>query len=426
MSWIAILIIFLATISIIFSLRLSDRPKMSLSAVVSFVKNYHSFWPIAVGACILLTIMASLYSAIGFLAGVLIFIIALFAELHINSDKTNAALFNLFAASFSVLGISIMRLTTPAVLPTVSLFAGALIVAWYKKIEFADSAMLRSILITCVGAIGANYFYAGSDLAAQFLLLLIVLGCTGMLISIFAATNYGQSKPKQMFAVAAISYAIIATATAAWVIPFRPINIAVCIILGAIATYICVRFDKPWIKLSVLIATILASYFIAEFYGAIVALISLSALIPSASLLPNFKTHAATVADFVFILLIPIFIHSISTAGRSILFEIGNPFLLSGILLSLLFVWGYKTFLSHPSYSEKRSWIILLAPFLVGLISVILFKENSGVILLAGVFIGLVLREILLSNSESEAQPHKILTLLFFVASFLFTNFLFS
>jgi len=426
MPWIAILIVFLATISIIFSLRLSERQKTSFPVFVSFVKSYQPLWPITLGLTISFSVLLSLYSAIGFLAGILIFIVASFVELIINNDKTNPALFNLFAASLSILSISLLRLVSLTTPTLISFFAGALLVAWYKKTEYDDSHILRNILIACVGVLGANYFYAGSENAAQFLLLLIALGCASMLVSIFAATNYGQSKPKQMFIVATIAYAVIAAATAAWIIPFRPINVTICIAVGLVATHVCLRFDKPWIKFGILAVTLLSSYFIAEFYGATAALISLSALTPNSSLLPNIKNHTVVISNYIFALLIPLFIHSVSTAGHSMLFEIGNPFLLSGILLSTLIIWGHETFMTHPIYTEKRSWVIMLLPIIIGVIGIILFKENSGILLLTGALIGLVLRVLLLSNYSSDIRPHKNLTLLFFVASFLFTNFLFS
>ncbi len=421
-----ILIIFLATISIIFSLRLSECSKTPVSELLSFLRLFQPLWPIATGIFFALIILSSLYSAIGFLAGIFIFIVGSFIEQKINSEKTNSALFTLFATSFSVLGLSTVRLITTDVTTLITLFAGALLLAWYKKVEFINSEILRSILFASIGVLGAHYFYAGSGLAAQFILLLIALGCTGMLLSIFAATHYAQSKPKQMFHIAAISYLIIASAAAGWIIPFRPINIVVCILLGAIGAVVCVRSNKIWTRNTLLIAIMLSSYFVAEFYGAIIALISFSALIPSTSLLPNTKTHIKIVTDFLFLLLIPIFIHGVATSGKSILFEIGNPFLLSGILLSLLVIWGYQYFMSHQNYTNKWSWLIIPAPLFLGLASVVLFKENNGVILLAGVFVGLVLQELLLSRQDIEDPGHKNLTLLFFVSSFLFTNFLFS
>lgn len=421
-----ILIIFLATISIIFSLRLAEHPKTSFSALTDFVKTFLPLWPVALIIFIILAIITSLYSAIGFLAGILLFIVGSFVERNINAEKTNSALFSLFSASFSALGISLVRTITPNATALIALFAGALLLAWYKKIEFANSELLRNLFLICVGILGAHYFYAGSELAVQFILLLLTLGCTGMLLSIFAATHYGQHKPKQMFRIASISYLIIAGAAAGWIIPFRPLNIAFCVLLGAAATLVCVQNNKTWIRNTLLVVTLLSSYFVAEFYGAIVALISFAALIPSTSLLSNTKTHIKIVTDFLFVLLIPVFIHSISASGRSVLFEIGNLFLLSGIVLSLLVTWGYKAFLSHPAYSEKRSWIVILVPFLLGLIGVVLFKESSGVILLTGVFIGLVLQELLLSDQDAEDPGHKNLTLLFFISSFLFTNLLFS
>lgn len=421
-----ILIIFLATISIIFSLRLSEYSKTRVSELLSFLRLFQPLWPIATGIFFALIILTSLYSAIGFLAGIFIFIAGSFVEQKINSEKTNSALFTLFAISLSVLGLSIMRLITLDVAMLITLFAGALLLAWYKKVEFINSELLRSLLFASIGVLGAHYFYAGSERAAHFILLLIVLGCAGMLLSIFAATHYGQSKPKQMFHVAAISYLLIASAAAGWIIPFRPINIAICILFGVVGAVVCVRNNKIWARNALLVAIMLSGYFVAEFYGAIIAFISFSALIPSTSLLPNTKTHIKIVTDFLFLLLIPIFIHGIATSGKSILFEIGNPFLLSGILLSLLVIWGYQSFMSHPNYSDKRSWLIIPAPLFLGLASVILFKENNGVILLTGVFVGLILQELLLSRQDAEDPGHKNLTLLFFISLFLFTNFLFS
>jgi hypothetical protein len=108
------------------------------------------------------------------------------------------------------------------------------------------------------------------------------------------------------------------------------------------------------------------------------------------------------------------------------LFEIGNPFLLVGILMSALFIWGHQVFVSHYQHNEKYAWIPLLIPMIVGVLSVVLFGENSGTILLSGIFAGLILREIIFSHNESEAFDIKNTVILVFVSLFLLTNFLFS
>lgn len=416
----AILIIFLAAISIFFSIRLSERPKTSFFDFMTFVKSYLSVWPVAAASIFVITILTSLYSAIGFLAGLCIFIVGSFVEHTLNADKTNAALINLFAATFGALGIYTTHAVTPSTTVLIAFFAGALIAAWHKKIALADSSLLKNLLIVCASVLGAQYFYAGSERAVQFSFLLTILGSAAMLVSIFAATHYGQHRPKQMFYIAAISYTLFAGAVAGWIIPFRPLSIALCVLLGVAATTLSVLFDKPWIKHVAIAALIVSSYFVAEFYGVVVALISCAALAPSAALLPTNKMHAKIATDFLLILLIPIFIHSIATTGRSILFEVGNPFLLAGILISSLLVWA------HHSYNEKYAWLPLLTPLVIGILSVVLFGENSGTILLTGVFIGLILHEVLFSSNESDNLGSKNTIALVFVSSFLLTNFLFS
>lgn len=421
-----ILIIFLATISLISSILLSERSKTSFSEILSHLKQFQPLWPTVSALCIALTVLTSLYSAFGFLAGILIFIISSLVESKINAEKTNAALFTLFTSSFSVLSLSVAWFISPNTTTLITLFAGTLLFAWYKKIEFVNSEILRGTLFASLGILGAHYFYGGSQIATQFILLLLALGCAGMVISIFAATHYGQSTPKQMFHIAGTTFFVAACATAGWIIPFKPMNIAVCILLGAIATFICVRTNKTWVRNTILITTLLSSYFVAEFYGIIVAFISFGALSPNTSLLSNAKTHIKTIIDYLFILLIPIFIHSIAASGKSLLFEIGNPFLIGGILLSLLVIWSYRSFISSHAYSNKRLLLIIPLSFLIGLVSIILFKENNGAILLTGILVGLILQEIILSNEDTSGPGHKNLTLLFFVSSFLFTNFLFS
>ncbi|MDQ5931792.1 MAG: hypothetical protein QG607_494 [Patescibacteria group bacterium] len=422
----SILIIFLATISVIFSIRLSEHPKTSITDFMTFIKSYVSLWPIAVASTLIITVLTSLYSAIGFLAGLCVFIIGSFVEHVLSADSTNTPLVNLFTAAVGVLGVYAVHGATPKATVLIAFFAGSLIAAWHKKTMFENSSLLRNLLLICIGVLGAQYFYAGSELAIQFSFLLTILGSAAMLVSVFAATHYGQHRPKQMLYTAAISYAIFASATAGWIIPFRPMGVALCIILGIATTLLSVLLDKQWIRHTTLAVLILSSYFIAEFYGVVVALMSYAALAPSVALLPNNKLHKKITTDFLLILLIPIFIHSIATTGRSILFEIGNPFLLVGILMSALFIWGHQVFVSHYQHNEKYAWIPLLIPMIVGVLSVVLFGENSGTILLSGIFAGLILREIIFSHNESEAFDIKNTVILVFVSLFLLTNFLFS
>lgn len=422
----SILIIFLATISVIFSIHLSDRPKTSFIDFIAFIKSYVSLWPIAVAATLIITVLTSLYSAIGFLAGLCVFIVGSFVEHLLSADNTNTPLVNLFTAALGVLGVYAVHGATPEATILIAFFTGALIAAWHKKTMFEASSLLRNLLLICIGVLGAQYFYAGSELAIQFSFLLTILGSAAMLVSIFTATHYGQHRPKQMLYVAAISYAIFASATAGWIIPFRPMSVALCILLGVATTLLSVLLDRPWVKHATLAVLILASYYVAEFYGVVVALMSYAALAPSVALLPSNKPHKKITTDFLLILLIPIFIHSIATAGRSILFEIGNPFLLAGILVSALFVWGHHVLMSYHQHNEKYVWVTLLIPLIVGVLNIILFGENNGTILLSGIFVGLILREILFSHNENETFDIKNTTILVFVSSFLLTNFLFS
>ncbi len=334
--------------------------------------------------------------------------------------KESRSLNGLLALAYSVLVLSMLQLITSDPLILIVLLTCATIAAWFQKNE---SLTLRALLIAAIGVLSATYFYGGSQRAAIFPITLLAIGCAATLISIFIATHYSWKKPLHMFNVASVAFFILAAASAAWIIPFRPLLILGCVAVGLACAHLCVRVSGTWARIAITIVALIGGYWIVEVYGIIIVFVSFSALLGNTTLLPSSREHIKIIDDFLLITLFLLVIRSIASAGRSILFEVNDPFLLAGILLSILFVWGYRAGAPWLYISARRAWLVLLAPIIFSASCILIFGKIHGLIVLVGALMGLILRTLISPETREDLPPaYRTLVILFILTTFLFVR----
>ena len=373
---------FIAVCTIIAALWLSEfrrAPDETIPATI------HPILP-AIGVVLIITIPAfgyffSIGVAIVFILGMIASSIIEYFAKKIHAENSKHSLFPLCALACSILVYSLLWTIAGTGTALVALATGALTISFLTR----ATNELQPFLVTTVGVLGAHFFYAGSERAVGFTLALLAVGCASTLISIFVATHYAWKTPQQMFHGACIAFFLFGLTTTSWLLEFKPLMMVACVGVGLVCAIACTRIHKPWIPLACIFVGLSAGYSLAEFYGIIIVLLAFYALIGNIRLL-KFTEHRVSIDIFLLLTIFILFVHSITVAGRSILFELNDPYILAGILMSGA--------LMYVSASQREKPLMLIAPVVLTCISIALFQKTHGVVVLCGMLFGLVVRDI--------------------------------
>ena len=389
-----------AVLSVFVAIYLSDRARASQDALFANLRHYTFIIPVLTFFVLSFSFLSSIYSGIALLAGFLLFICAEHVRRIINAADNNPGLFNLAIVSLSILSAGFIRLLTSEVLVFIAFLLGALLASHFKPDTQSENTASDSITISITGLLGAAYFYTGSDSAAFFPLLIIAAGAASMLVSIFVATYYSWKKPMHMLIVASVSFLVFSAAATTKIILFNPQFIAICIAIGVAAAHASYRLKTMWAELALTISALLLGYSAAEFYGIIIVLTSFVALKPNFLLLPKNNLYEKTSNNLLLLVLTLLTIRSVAMSGRSMLFELGDPYLLSGALFGILLTKLFSTHKLKLREAHSYQQIILLTPAAILAAASLLFGKIHGIILSIGTLAGILF--VLFTTNDSE------------------------
>lgn len=389
-----------AVLSVFVAVYLSDRSAAPKSAIYANLGHYTTIIPVLTFFVLSFSFLGSIYSGIALLGGFLLYIGAEHLRRMIDASNNNSALFNLAALAISVLCVALMRLGTSEALVFIAFFLGVLLASHFKPTAEPENSIADWIAVSVIGILGATYFYTGSDSAAFFPLLLLAAGSASMLLSIFVATYYSWKKPAQMLSVASVSFVVFSAAATTKIILFNPQFIAICIAIGVAVAHISYRIKTVWAELTLTIAALLFGYLVGEFYGIIVVFISFAALKPNFLLLPKNILYEKITGNLLLIILTLLTIRSVAMSGRSVLFEIGDPYLLSGALLGILLTKLFSTHASKLQDARLYEQLVLLIPAAMIVAATLLFGKIHGTVLSIGALAGILC--VLFTSNEAE------------------------
>lgn len=415
-----------AVLSVFVAIYLSDRAAASKTELYANLEHYKFIIPVLTFFVLSFSFLHSMYSGAALFAGFLLFIFAEHLRRIINAAHNNAALFNLGIGALSLACVSLIRLATAEVFVFIAFLLGTLLASHFKPDDQPENNISQSAVISTLGILGAAYFYTGSDSAAFFPLLLSAAGAGSMLISIFVATYYSWKKPIQMLSVASASFLIFSAAATTKIILFNPHFIVICIALGVIAAHASYRCKTTWSTTALIATILLLSYRAAEFYGVIIAFTSFAALQPNFLLLPKNDAYEKITKHLSIIILTLLTIRSVAMVGRSVLFEIGDPYLLSGILCGLVLTKLFSEHRAKLHESHTYQQIVFIIPLVVITLSSIVLGKIHGIVLSVGVLIGILFVLLISSDDDSALTRLRNYLLIFLVVTILTITTLFA
>lgn len=256
--------------------------------------------------------------------------------------------------------------------------------------------------ILCASALAsallmAIFFYSGSARAVQFPFALALAAAAAYVGAPVIARHmsavmwpaFTNLIDVSLFALLAYPLALLIAGD------FSPHLLWLCVVVGIVCARWRPHTPVAHTALST-IAAVLLGFSFGDFYGVGIVLVSMCA-----SRALDARTHGidGRLVGLLLVVLFIIFIGSIAHTGRSILFELGDPYVIIGLLASTV----VQRYLNTHTITRETIGAALLAPPLL----IIIFGKNHGIVLLGALLIGLVIATI--SSYELERAPHELM-----------------
>lgn len=408
------------------AVHLSERHSLTSETRERLTSLLRTAGLVGCGVGILLWIFISASSAIAFIAGIAAHLILEYCTHRISSTDAPNQLNDLFVLCGSIIGVSVFRLLSTDTPSIIAFGTGVAVISFIAfVITRSSSPHTRALLVAAVGVLGALYFYAGSERVALFPLALLSVGAAGTLVSIFAATQYSWKTPRQILVVSQIIFLLLSTTVALWLVSFRPIFYIACVALGVACTQLRLRNHGAWVQTTLALAALAGGFFIAQSFGVVVVLVALAAQAGNTALLHEHKQFTALTDFFAILVIFLLFIQSIAVAGRSVLFELGDAYVLIGILLSTLIVWSYSLQSPQLFAAPRKALLLLLSPTALSLLSILLFGKVHGLIVVCSILFGLIIHTLFIDRSDKNLPEFNTLIQVYALTGMLFMPVLF-
>ncbi|OGH62073.1 MAG: hypothetical protein A2848_03160 [Candidatus Magasanikbacteria bacterium RIFCSPHIGHO2_01_FULL_50_8] len=256
-------------------------------------------------------------------------------------------------------------------------------------------------------ALLAIFLYSGSARAIQFPFFLVLISIAVTPIARFIVLKKPMIIAHRDLLDAGV-FVVLALPITFWIAAdFSPLLLWLCVALGAATLLALERSTLPHRHTLALIVCVLLGYEFGNTYGIGVVLISMFAL-----------THIRQATDessdaitrLTLVVLFTVFINSIAFAGRSVLFELGDPYVIAGLLLSIV---AWKKIFTTTLSMKRGTLIALCVPPLF----IVLFGKNHGTVLLGALIVGLIIA--LIAGHEKYTDHSTRATQIFSVIALL-------
>lgn len=189
-------------------------------------------------------------------------------------------------------------------------------------------------------------------------------------------------------------FAVLAYPLSLWIAgDFSPHLLWLAIILGVALCLAHVRSVAQWKHIAAITCAVLVGYTLGNFYGIGIVLVSMFAF---TSITPDKQQNEETLLGLTLLLLFSAFIYSIAHAGRSILFELGDPYVMAGLLVGAM--------IPFLLFEIRTIAYTSLLPALIPPLCVILLGKNNGIVVLGGILMGVVLATITRYGRTADQQ----------------------
>ncbi|MCX6780562.1 MAG: hypothetical protein NT003_00360 [Candidatus Magasanikbacteria bacterium] len=244
-----------------------------------------------------------------------------------------------------------------------------------KKIELDFFSTFGLVAVNCL--LAATFIYTGSALAIRFIFSIFGIGCAAVLAQLIVKKKFQEKSAREILFFVAGAVAALTALVAQLIVPdFKPIFYTLCVVIGAGIFIALEQLDEEKKIQSAAggraltaCALILSGFLIDNLYGSTLVVIAFAAL-AFGDAKNNIVKRIAR--DSSLMLLFLLLIRGVAYLGHSVIFDLGDPFVLVGIFggffaQRLMPLWKWTPLLAL-FFLEKFHGIVLLGAFLCGLL----------------------------------------------------------